>query len=970
MPAEYNERRWFHKTLQGGFLNGENKILPDDVTDKNAMDPNLVDGKYSIKDLVDVDHLRRVFEKFSELTGFTTGFLAYPSMEILISTGWRDICTKFHRACPASACHCKTSNVKLFKNSRESRQTSIQKCENGMFDGAIPIIVRDKCIAFLATGQALFSEPDEERFKNQARTYGFDENSYMDALRKVPIVSEIQFRKVMDFLSEIAVILAERGLKNLEIHENVEKFKAIANYTVGWESWFGPDGRYVWVNPGVEHITGYSPEEIMAMPDFISTIVAEEDRIRFVVSFQDALRGGKGENFEFRYLHKNGAKLWLSASWQQIFDAKGNTLGVRSSGSDITERKRMEDALRVSELWYRELVNLAVDGILVGSHDGVITEANECMCTMTGMTREELVGRHISFLFPSGVLDKTPLRFDLLQKGETVVNERKIVRPDSSAIVVEMRTKMMPDFSYQSIYRDITHRKKAEEALRESQELLSMFIRKSPIYAFIKEVTPDGSRILQISDNYLQMLGIPGSDMLGKKMDELFPADMATKMTEDDWSVVKNGKILKLDEDFNGHSYTSIKFPIAQGAKTLLAGYTIDITDHKKAEAERERIDEQLRQSQKMEAIGNLAGGIAHDFNNQLMGIMGYAELLYNRLDDPSLRNDIECIIRAARRSSDLTRDLLAFSRKGKFMMVPVNVNKIIEEVISLLEHSIDKRIEIKRSLNASPVMITGDPSQIQNALLNLGINAKDALPSGGEIVFTTENARMEDVFITAEERRNAIKGNYVKISVIDDGIGMDEDTKKHLFEPFFTTKQPGKGTGMGLASVYGTVKNHNGVIYLDSKLGEGSVFSIFFPLVEDNTDFETPEPMTEQRGVKSNILLVDDEEVVRTIISRILRSLGHTVVTCNDGMDAVEYYRQSWKETDLVILDMMMPIMNGKDAFFEMQAINKDIKALLISGFSIEGEAQSLLDAGMKGFIQKPFNMSALAKTVEKTLS
>ncbi|MFA6567106.1 MAG: MASE1 domain-containing protein [Victivallales bacterium] len=394
-----------------------------------------------------------------------------------------------------------------------------------------------------------------------------------------------------------------------------------------------------------------------------------------------------------------------------------------------------------------------------------------------------------------------------------------------------------------------------------------------------------------------------------------------------------------------------------------------DITERKKAEAENARLEAQFRQSQKMEAIGQLAGGIAHDFNNQLMGIMGYAELLQTRLDDPSLRNDAENILRSARRASDLTRDLLAFSRKGRYLTVPVNVNKIIEEVISLLERSIDKRIEIKRILNANPVMISGDPSQIQNALLNLAINSKDALPNGGEIVFTTEKVGMEDVFSTAEERRNAVKGDYMKICVADDGMGINDEDMEHIFEPFFTTKQPGKGTGMGLASVYGTVKSHNGAIHVDSKLGEGTVFSLSFPLVGD-TESADHETSLKHTIKKSRILLVDDEETVRTVVSKLLSSFGHEVVTCKDGLEAVELYRQAWKEIDLVMLDMMMPRMSGKNVFFEMQALNRDVKVLLISGFSIDGEAQSLLDAGMKGFLQKPFGKKILGETLEKVLS
>ncbi|MFZ2657543.1 MAG: response regulator [Victivallales bacterium] len=394
-----------------------------------------------------------------------------------------------------------------------------------------------------------------------------------------------------------------------------------------------------------------------------------------------------------------------------------------------------------------------------------------------------------------------------------------------------------------------------------------------------------------------------------------------------------------------------------------------DITKEKLADAEREKAESQIRQSQKMETIGQLAGGIAHDFNNQLMGIMGCAEFLYSQLDDADLKGEVENILQASRRASDLTSKLLAFSRKGKYLVIPVDIHKLIGEIIAILEHSIDKRIEIRRGLKADPAVVKGDPTQLQNALLNLAINARDALPSGGEISFTTEIVRSEDV-PCGEGKGLPTGGRYLEICVCDDGIGMDDETVQRMFEPFFTTKPMGKGTGMGLAAVYGTVKSHNGFISASSCLGEGTVCRLFLPILEEkecseNAAGTAPVPVS----TKSRILLSDDDEVVRNIVSSSLRSLGHDVITCKDGMEAVEYYQSHWKETDLVILDMMMPVMNGKDAFYEMRSINRNIRSLLISGFSIDGEAQELINAGMKGFLQKPFGIKELSAAVEAAL-
>jgi PAS domain S-box-containing protein len=419
--------------------------------------------------------------------------------------------------------------------------------------------------------------------------------------------------------------------------------------------------------------------------------------------------------------------------------------------------------------------------------------------------------------------------------------------------------------------------------------------------------------------------------------------------------------------------------PVAIKGKNMLHCVWRDITEYKQAMEAQGKMERQIHQSQKLAAIGQLAGGIAHDFNNQLASIMGYADILYKSLEDETLKSKAERILDSSERSAELIKNLMAFSTKVNYLTAPVNINKLIEEVIFLIVHSIDRTIKIKSVLKSSSATITGDLSHLQNALLNLALNARDAMPDGGEIVFTTEDVDMEDVFTGEEERQEAVKGRWLKICVIDDGIGMDDNVKNHLFEPFFTTKPQGKGTGMGLASVYGTVKHHNGVINVKSAIAEGTEFSLFFPLfdvgnvkgVEDAamTDSKNAEPGPATPSKKYKILLGDDDTTLRDMIFEIISSEGHEVVACDNGLEAVDIYRREWREIDLVLLDMMMPEMNGKNAFLEMKTINRNIRAILMSGYSIEGEAQFLIDAGAKGFIPKPFDIEILLKTVEDAL-
>ncbi|MBT7699546.1 MAG: response regulator [Verrucomicrobia bacterium] len=389
----------------------------------------------------------------------------------------------------------------------------------------------------------------------------------------------------------------------------------------------------------------------------------------------------------------------------------------------------------------------------------------------------------------------------------------------------------------------------------------------------------------------------------------------------------------------------------------------IDIT-------ERKLMKERLHQAEKMDSIGQLAGGVAHDFNNQLGGIMNYADLLLGNTKDEKLHQYIGAIIRSCTRGKDLTGQLLAFSRKGKYAVVPVNIHETIGEVISILKHSIDKRIAIRQLLEANPPTTTGDPTQLQNALLNLALNARDAMPNGGALVFTTGTVTLDEEHCN-KSTLNIAPGDYLKVTVADSGTGMDEATRARVFEPFFTTKDQGKGTGMGLASVYGTAINHHGAIEVDSEVGQGTTFTVYLPLSEQ----EAQESQAKVRAVAAKrsgarVLLVDDEKTVRTGTGELLRNRGYKVVTAENGVEAVEYYGKSWQHIDLVILDMNMPVMNGRDTLIAMREMNPEVKAILATGYSLDANAQEILDEGALSYIQKPYRVDDLVQQIEQALN
>lgn len=384
---------------------------------------------------------------------------------------------------------------------------------------------------------------------------------------------------------------------------------------------------------------------------------------------------------------------------------------------------------------------------------------------------------------------------------------------------------------------------------------------------------------------------------------------------------------------------------------------------------ELEQAHEHLRQAEKMEALGQLTGGIVHDFNNMLGGIIGFADLIKRKYakNDPTLENYTKMIFETSERAAELISKLLAFARKGDFQVESISVHELILNTTKLLEHSLGKNITIAHDLNDDSPLILGDYTQIQNVFINLSVNARDAMPDGGTLSFSSEIITIDEKYANSHPMK-LIPGNYAMISVSDTGTGMDEATKKRIFEPFFTTKAPGKGTGMGLASAYGTVTNHKGAIEVYSEVGKGTTFKIYLPLA-DEKDSRIKETAVIIRKRSGSVLLVDDEEIMREVGIEMLADLGYTVTTCEDGQQAVEYYQEHFNEIDFVILDIMMPNLDGYSCLRELKKINPDVLVIIASGYTINGMATDLITEGAKAFIQKPFDTIRLSKAIDKAL-
>jgi len=470
--------------------------------------------------------------------------------------------------------------------------------------------------------------------------------------------------------------------------------------------------------------------------------------------------------------------------------------------------------------------------------------------------------------------------------------------------------------------------------------------------------------ITQWNQEAVKKIGLSKEDSIGTSFEKSIPR-MASEMVQIK-DLIKNRQMKyesKVIHEINNKTiYEDITiYPLLTNG---VEGAVIRIDDVTK----KHELEQQLNQSRKMDAIGQLAGGVAHDFNNMLAGIMGAAQLLQfpqRNLDEKGLKF-VKMIIEASQRASDLTAKLLAFGRKGKITSTSIDIHKIIDDTLALFNRTIDKKINISILKNAENSTVIGDNSALQNSLLNLGINASHAMPDGGRLTIGTRNLTLNENYCKSSPFEIS-EGEYVEIEVRDTGNGISPENIKRIFEPFFTTKEQGKGTGLGLASVYGTIQNHHGAINVNSEIGTGTVFHIYLPCSDKVVKkVSTEEIVSHGSGL---ILMVDDEELIRVTGKYTLEGMGYKVILAKNGLEAVEIFKKRNSEINFVIMDMIMPIMNGTEAFHKMKEIDKNCKVIISSGFTKDENLHELKEAGLAGFIQKPFMDYELSKLLDEVM-
>lgn len=729
------------------------------------------------------------------------------------------------------------------------------------------------------------------------------------------------------------------------------------------------DGGILEANAAAVEAYGYSRDELLTMT--IHDLRAPETLGRAVDEMGKA--DSEGVLFETLHRRRDGSIFPVEVS------SRGETIGgIRTLISivrDITERKKAEEALRAQE----ERLRLAMEASQQGWFDlniqtGEISVSPEYP-RIIGYEASEFTSSVQAWLDSIHPLDRDAVvkaYRESLQTGEsrtleyrrrTKTGEWKWIRSIGKTVGFDSQGNPL---RMTGTHMDISERKQVEEALIESQERFRQLAELLPETIF---ETDDRGSLTFLNRNGFERFGYSDEDLeSGLSSYELFCPEDRARVMENVQRVLIGEKIGLVE--YQARRKDGSTFPVSlhssakvhEGRSVGLRGILIDITETKKLEA-------QLRQAHKMEAVGTLAGGIAHDFNNLLQAVQGYAELLLMKIgkEDQECR-ELQEISRAAKRGGELVRQLLAFSRKMESKLQPLNLNLIVQDVRRLLERAIPKMIHIVLHLGEDLHTVNADAAQIEQVLMNLAVNARDAMPEGGTLTIETENVLLDEEHLRTESE--LMPGNYVLLTVSDTGQGIDDTTLEHIFDPFFTTKELGKGTGLGLAMVYGIVKNHHGYIACKSQPGEGTTFEIHLPAFQPperaSADLKTP---PELRGNHETLLLVDDDDAVRNSGEQILGTYGYAVIPASDAEQALQIYRDRKDGIDLVILDLIMPGMAGTQCLEKILEMNPRAKVVIASGYAVNEEIERAATSGASAFIKKPYDVARMLEVVRETL-
>jgi PAS domain S-box-containing protein len=733
-----------------------------------------------------------------------------------------------------------------------------------------------------------------------------------------------------------------------------------------------PDGILTYASPNWTEILGHDIHKVVGQP--IDDFIHPED-IHLCRAFMERVitTGKKQAGVEYRVRHKTGAWRWHTTNASPVRDIDGNTVSYMGIARDITERKRAEEELKFKNLLLTTQQEVSIDGILIVDSEGRIISFNKRFVDMWGIPPEVVESRSDDGIFQTilfKLADSTPFleKVRHLEKNSHETSSDEIGLIDGRTFERYSAPMERADgLNYGRVwfFHDITQSRWAEEAIHQSEEKFRTLFMSLNEGFYLSEVICDDNgnpcdyRYLEVNPKFEQILGLSRDQIIGKRYREIVPVD-TTQWLDNYFKVARSGEPCTF-VFYSNEYHMYFETYAYQPTKGQVSVFVRNITERKK-------LEEQLNQAQKMEAVGQLAGGIAHDFNNILAAIIGYTEIAKRKLQQRELHHYLEQILRAGDRAKNLVSQILAFSRKTDKEINPVDVTSLIKEILKLLRATLPSTIEIRPDIDSRAGEVFADPTQLHQVMMNLCTNAAHAMREKGGVL----GVGLSSMRITPEILPlypDLKLGPYLKLMVCDTGTGIAPDIMDRIFDPFFTTKKKGEGTGLGLSVVYGIVKECGGTVTVQSKPGKGSTFNIYLPAIEHAAE-SSGEPAFTIPGGKERVIFVDDEDILAEMGREILEGLGYEIIAETSAARALEIFRAQPDRFDLVITDMTMPGMTGKQLAAELLGIRPDIPIILCTGFSeiITEEEAKLM--GIREFAIKPLNIRSISELIRKALN
>jgi len=728
-----------------------------------------------------------------------------------------------------------------------------------------------------------------------------------------------------------------------------------------------PDGScsMPYASPALEQIYGLRPAEVADDATSLFALIHPGDVAAVRLSIAESARSMSPWHEEFRVNHPSRGEIWLEGHSVAQRETDGSILW-QGFLYDVTARKLSEAALRGSEARFRTLVEQAADAIFVHSRDGRFIDVNRRACESLGYPREELLQLSVFDIDEERTLENTQLVWDQIQPGQHLTLGGRQTRRDGSTFPVEVRLGSYLENGetlYLALARDMSERECREEQIRETSRRLELATTSAGFGVWDLDVA---AGTLVWNDRMFELYGVSPDDFDGTRAFWsacLHPGDRDRVLAAGEAALEGTGnfdaefRVVAADGRVKTLKGDAVVVRDAQGLALRMIGLNRDITRQRSLEA-------QLLQAQKMEAVGRLAGGVAHDFNNNLTVILGYAELSrLVQVSGATYHEYLDQIIKAAEHSRDITQQLLAFSRNEIIAPRQVDLNQLIRQTEKTLSRLIGEDVCLKMTTPESlwPVLI--DPAQVNQIIMNLAVNARDAMPVGGTLSIETRNLRIDEVYCLSNSE--AVPGEYVQLTVCDTGVGMDRETLGHIFEPFFTTKGVGKGTGLGLATVYGIVSQNGGFLKVSSEPGKGAAFALFLPRMIREAGSQAEAAQVPDAG-EGTVLLVEDEASVRQMAQLMLENAGFSVLAAGSPSEALDLCRRPELRIDALLTDVIMPEMNGVQLSGAVRELRPGIGIVYMSGYTADMIAHHGVLAPGVIFIQKPFDMNSLNEKLQ----